>query len=160
MNLLSLVFLFAEPVSYAENELLLPSAVRVPGRVRGARHPPGPALASPPRPSVHHPVGRSADQGLPPRPLHLHLPRMPPVDEELQGPPELGRPLLPLPGVHHPPLGAGAVDHGGALGVALMGTGERQGFCCADVANCISVHFVCSGCRDTSFNLKQKMIYS
>lgn len=108
---------------YAENELLRPAAFHVPGCVCGAHHPPGPALAPPPLQSVHHPVGRSADQGVRPAPPHLHLPREPAVDEQLRGAAALRGPLLPLPGVHHSSLGTRAVHPGGTVGMALLGKG-------------------------------------
>lgn len=114
---------FAELVSYAENELFVALAVRVRGCVRGARHPLGTAFTSPPPPSLHHPVGRRAGKGRPPPPPHLHLPRKPVLDEKLRGAPELRGPLLPLSGVHQSSLGAGAVHAGGTVGVALTGKG-------------------------------------
>lgn len=119
----------AESPRHAEDELLLPPALRLPGRVRDARPPPGPAVPPPPPSSFHHLVGGSADQGLRPRVSRPHLPRRPPVDEKLRGAPELGGPLFPLPGVRQCLVGAGPVHSGGTVGMLLLGTGERM--CCA-----------------------------
>lgn len=77
---LSLSFVFAECVRNAEDELLFPGALRVPGCVCGAHHPPGPTLASPTLSSIHHPMGRSPDQSLPPCLPGLHLPWKPTMD--------------------------------------------------------------------------------
>lgn len=121
-------FFSPEPPRHAEDELLLPAALRLPGRVRDARRPPGPAVPPPPPPPVGRPVGGGADQGLRPGPPRLHLPRRRPVDEELRGAPELRGPLLPLPGVRQPAGGAGAVHGGGAVGVVVLGTGELVSF--------------------------------
>jgi len=125
---LTCAIVFHHSTSYAENELLLPSAVHLPGCVCDARRPPGPALPSPPRPSFHHPVGGRSDQGLRPGLPYLHLPRKASMDEQLWGAPELRGPLLPLPGVHLRPEGAGAVHAAGTVGVALLGKGEWMSF--------------------------------
>lgn len=122
---------FAESVRDAEDELLLPCALRLSGCVCGARHPPGPALPSAPLPALHHPVGGRADQSHPPRLAGLHLPGESAMGEELRGAPERGGPLLPLPSVCHCSLGAGAVHHGGSVGVALLGKGEWMCSCAA-----------------------------
>lgn len=119
---------FAGPVHYAENELLLPTSLRVPGRVCGARPEPGPPLTCAPFPSLHRPVGGRPDQGLPPPPHHLNQSGTPAVDEQLRGAAELRGPVLSLPCVHHSALAAGAVHRGGAVGVAHLGKGRWMCF--------------------------------
>lgn len=116
--------MFAEAAHYAENELLLPPALRVPGCVCGARHPPGPALASPPLPPVHHPVGRRTDPGLSPRPHHLNLSWNSAMDEQRPGASGLRGPVLPPSSVRHLSLDAGAAHRGGTMGVAQLGEGR------------------------------------
>lgn len=129
--------LFAEALDDAENELRLPSALRVPGCVCGARHPLGSALACPHLTSVHRPVGRRFDQGLPPCSPHPQLPWKPAMDEKLQGAAEPSGPMFPLSGVHHSSQGARAVCHGGAVGMAPLGKG---GWLC--LPSCYVVVFI------------------